>query len=311
MIENRKILVIQPLPGIGDLFWFDAALQSLSAFYHTSLSLMTKQQSQAQHIYKDSPYVKEILWIEREGVHAGVGGFIRLVGELRRKKFSTVWIFHKSWRYLWACKLAGIQEIIHYPSNDQWLKKHPIDRVNMLLKTHKVPLLKEPKFLVSDPLKKRLKKKLSQHKKPWVAIGIGGTELSKKWACHHWEDLAVWLFQARKMSVFLLGGVREKEEASEMIAHIKKKGGEAVALTNFSLQESLAFLGEVDLFVGNDTGMMNGAAVLNRPTIGLFISSSPLSYRSSLRALQPLIDQENIILPQVQAAVDQIRASAK
>ena len=71
MNPDPKILVIQPLPGIGDLFWFDAALQSLSRFYKAPLTLLTKRQSQAQHLYKNSPYVKEILWVERPGRHGG------------------------------------------------------------------------------------------------------------------------------------------------------------------------------------------------------------------------------------------------
>lgn len=311
MKQEKKILVIQPLPGIGDLFWFDAALQSLSSFYKIPLTLLTKRQSQAQHLYKDSPYVKEVLWLERPGRHGGILGVIRLALFLRRENFSIVWILHKSWCYRWACKLAGIQEIFKYESETQGRDRHPIQRGNFLLKENDIPLLNEPKFLVSSTAKKQVQEKLSAYKKPWVAIGIGGTEPSKKWAASHWEDMAVWLSQTKKMSVFLLGGAREQEEATQMERHIREKGGEAVALTGFSLQESMAFLDHVQLFVGNDTGMMNGAAVLNRPTIGLFLASPPLSYRRGLKALTPLPSQQGIFLSHVQDAVNQVRLSVK
>ncbi|OFW69064.1 MAG: hypothetical protein A2065_03895, partial [Alphaproteobacteria bacterium GWB1_45_5] len=295
----------------GDLFWFDAALQSLSRFYKAPLTLLTKRQSQAQHLYKNSPYVKEILWVERPGRHGGFLGWMPLAFFLWRKKFSVVWIFHKSWTYRWACKLAGIPTVISYPADLRWLKMHPIERATLLLEKQGIPLLREPKFSVSETAKKHVKKKLLSYKKPWVAIGIGGTEPSKKWGSSHWEDLAVWLSRSQKMSVFLLGGPKERIEAAEMVLTIKNKGGEAVALTQFSLQESLAFLHQVTFFVGNDTGMMNGAAVLNKPTVALFLSSPPLSYRSSLVAVKPMPDTQDILLSQVQEAVDQILSSAK
>jgi len=311
MTDKKNILVLQPLPGIGDLFWFDGACQSLSSFYKEPLTLMTKPQSHAQQIYKGIPYIKEVLWIDRPGSHSGFFGVIRLALFLRKKKISDVWIFHKSWRYRWACKLAGITHIFSYEKQEKILEKHPIQRVNLLLKKHRIPLLKDPKFFVSKEIKVRIEKKLVSHKKPWVAIGIGGTEPSKKWKAEHWENLAVWLFQVKKMSVFLLGGSLEKEEALQMVQHIQEKGGEAKALTSFSLQESLSFLEEVQFFVGNDTGMMNGAVVLNKPTFSLFLSSPPLSYRSSLMPICPKEGNKDILLSQVQEALNQFLESAK
>jgi heptosyltransferase II len=303
-MQQKKILVIQPLPGIGDLFWFDADLQSLSRFYQVPLTLMTKRQSQAQHIYKDSPYVKDILWLDRPGAHSGIRGLMRSALLLRKHKFSDVWIFHKSWRYKVVCKLAGIQNIIAYPSEKKWLDRHPIDRVHQLLKDHHIPLLKDPKFLVGEEAKKTVAKKLKAYKKPWVAIGIGGMEPSKKWEAENWEDLAVWLSNSKKMTVFFLGGAREQEEAPQMVQHVQQKGGKAQALTTLSLHESLAFLDQVAFFVGNDTGMMNGAVVQNKQTFSLFLSSLPLRYRPNLNAICPEREAPTILLSQVQEALE-------
>ena len=300
-----NILVIQPLPGIGDLFWFDEAVQSLSSFYHAPVTLLTKRQSQAQALYKDKSLIKEILWLDRPGAHDGLLGVLRLAHFLRRRKFSAVWIFHKSWRYKWACKLAGIPLIRGYGPNLKSQKNHPIHQASILLQQHGVPLLRDHKFPVSMAAKKKIQDELSGYTKPWIALGIGGSEPTKKWPSTQWEDLAVWLSNSKKVSVFLLGGAKEAAEAQAMMSGIHQKGGKAQALTHFSLQESLAFLDQVDLFVGNDTGMMNGAAVLNKRTIGLFLCTPPLTYRPSLKALQSMPGEKNISLAQVQEAVDQ------
>ncbi|MFN7662984.1 MAG: glycosyltransferase family 9 protein [Alphaproteobacteria bacterium] len=302
----KNILVIQPLPGIGDLFWFDAVLQSLSSFYKTPVTLLTKRQSQAQALYGGNNYVQDVLWIERPGLHEGLWGMWRLARTLKQKKFSHVWILHKSWRYRWVCRWAGIQHIMAYPVEKKWLQLHPIQRAEQLLKNNGVPLLKDPLFPISEDARRHVEQILKIHKKPWVALGIGGSEPSKKWGHTYWEDLAVWLSHHKKVSVFLLAGAREHTEAEKMVSSIQKKGGEAVALTQFSLQQSLAFLAETELVIANDTGMMNGAAVLNKPVIGLFLGTAPLRYRSCLKPIQVLPGGKTISVDQVQKAVTMI-----
>lgn len=299
----KNILVIQPLPGIGDLFWFDAVLQSLSSFYKTPVTLLTKRQSQAQALYDGNNYVQDVLWIERPGPHAGLWGMWRLARTLKQKKFSHVWILHKSWRYRWICRWARIPHIMAYPGEKKWLKLHPIQRAEQLLKNNRVPLLKDPLFPISKDARRHVEQILKSHKKPWVALGIGGSEPSKKWVHAHWEDLAVWLTHYKNVSVFLLGGAREQTEAENMVLSIQKKGGEAVALTQLSLQQSLAFLDQTKLVIANDTGMMNGAAVLNKPIIGLFLRTAPLRYRSCLNPIQVSPGEKTISVDQVQKAV--------
>lgn len=306
--QSEKILVIQPLPGIGDLFWFDAILQSLSIFYKKPLTLMTKRRSYADQIYRKSDYVHDILWLDRPGIHGGIIGFIRLLILLRKKKFSCVWILHHSWRYRWVCKIAGIGSVIAFQFDKRWRDLHPTQRAEKLLKDNEIPLVKEPKFSVSQPAQKRIIKQLSQYKMPWVSLGIGGGDPSKKWSTAHFEDLAVWLSTVEKMSVFLLGGPVEKEEAERMEAQIQEKGGSAKALTHFSLEESIAFLDQVTFFIGNDTGMMNCSQALNKPTIALFIATPSFSYRSCLKPLKPLLDSTDILLSQVQKAVKEMKS---
>src|SRR3989344_3040467 len=156
----KNILVIQPLPGIGDVFWFDAVLQSLYAFYREPLTLMTKRRSQAQHIYEHSVYVQDVLWVERPGIHDGLFGFVRLVCALKQKKITDAWIFHKSWRYSLACKLAGIANVIFYPSKKEWLAQPPIKRAERLLQMNNIPLLEHPKFHLSHKAQQSMTNKM-------------------------------------------------------------------------------------------------------------------------------------------------------
>lgn len=132
--KKRKILVIQPLPGMGDLFWFDDAFQSIAAHTKQSFTLMTKRQSQADKVYQGSAYVKDVVWLDRLKQHAGLSGFLRLVQVLREGAYTDVWILHKSWRYRAAARFAGVPNIYALPQTTFSL--HPTERAVKMLKAY-------------------------------------------------------------------------------------------------------------------------------------------------------------------------------
>ena len=299
-MTDKKILVIQPLPGIGDLLWFDVHMQTLAERAPTKrISLMTKKRSLAMDVFKDSPYVEDILWVDpKDSLN-----LFSLVKDLRKHAFTEAWILHASWKYALAASLVRIPKIYGYGKGwtkflltgkkltSQELKQHPIARATALLKKNGIPLKKDPKISVSEALKESIKKKFSKIKHPWIVLGIGGSEPQKKWPIASFIELAQWL-KSQKASVFILGGKNERAEARSLVHKVK----DTHAVTDLSLSEVLAFLDLCDGFIGNDTGTLNMAATLNKPTIGLFLASPVLKYRPTLYAVTP--DENGKIFPQ-------------
>lgn len=201
-MTDKKILVIQPLPGIGDLLWFDVHMQTLAERTPTKrISLMTKKRSLAMDVFKDSPYVEDILWVDpKDSIN-----LFSLVKDLRKHAFTEAWILHASWKYALAASLARIPKIYGYGKgwtkflltgknlSSQELKQHPIARATALLKKNGIPLKKDPKISVSEALKESIKKKFSKIKHPWIVLGIGGSEPQKKWPIASFIELAQWL----------------------------------------------------------------------------------------------------------------------
>jgi heptosyltransferase-2 len=299
-MKEKKILVIQPLPGIGDLLWFDAHMQTLAErASNKQVSLMTKKRSLATEVFKDSPYVEEILWVDpKDSIN-----LFSLVKDLRKHAFTEAWILHTSWKYVLAAYLACIPNIYGYGKGwtkflltgkkltSQELKEHPIERATTLLRKNGILLKKNPKISVSDALKESIKKKFSKIKHPWIVLGIGGSEPKKKWPIASFIELAQWL-KSQKASVFILSGKNEVIEAHSLVHKVK----DTHAVTDLSLSEVLAFLDLCDGFIGNDTGTLNMAAALNKPAIGLFLASPALKYRPTLYAVIP--DKDGKIFPQ-------------
>ena len=108
-------LVIQPLPGIGDMVWH---LPHLEAIARTSpggsIAVLTKRRSRADELFAGSPFVRQVLWLERAqsgerlGRHDGLLGGWRLAHDLRAHAFDSVWILHDSTRYALAAWLARV-----------------------------------------------------------------------------------------------------------------------------------------------------------------------------------------------------------
>ncbi len=282
--EKKNILVIQPLPGMGDLFWFDDAFQTISNHYKQPVTLMTKRQSRADKVYEGSSYIKEILWLDDFTAHKGIWGIFRLGQFMRHQGVTDVWVLHKSWRYRFAAFLGKVKSVYTLPKETYGM--HPTKRFSKMAKAYAVQRCDFPKFPLSHQAIKSVAAHLPAKTHPSVVLAVGGTEAYKKWPVENWIALGKY-FSEKKYTVSVLGGPCEKEEARKIVEGINSDGCKAAAHTNFTIQESLAFIDGHDFVVGNDTGIMNGAAVLNKPTYGLFIASPPLQYRPFLTPILP------------------------
>ncbi len=295
---SQEIVVIQPLPGLGDLAWFDEHMQAVAATSGQKTVTLLTTPALAPRIFAVCQYVKEVICLDSSKKH--IFRFINLVKLLRSRPFTEAWIFHHSWRYVVACKFAGIKNIYGYGNN--WTRcflkspylspaefnVHPIQRATALIQKHGLQLPEKSLFKASTKEIELIKNYLRTKNKPWIVVGIGGTEKFKKWPADSFAALAAHL--SLSGTVFILGGRAEEAEAAyivEKCASLSSGNPLPIPLTHLSIEESLAFLSLSDLFIGNDTGMMNFAAILGKPTIGLFLKSPPLQYKKNLYALMP------------------------
>ena len=109
-IVRQGVLVVQPLPGIGDMVWHLPHLLAIARHEPEGrVSVLTKPRSLSDQLLSGLPEIADILWLERKpGRHDGWRGFFRLVADLRTRHYRKLWILHDSGRYLLAGWLAGI-----------------------------------------------------------------------------------------------------------------------------------------------------------------------------------------------------------
>ena len=295
-------LVIQPLPGIGDMVWHLPHIHAIAGISPgESVTVLTKLRSRADQLFAADPRVRDLLWLEREsgGQHAGLGGFVRLVWLLRARRFETVWILHDSTRYALAAWLAGIpQRIGSAVGGAGWLlteavmltaeqrRMHPIDKADLVVRAQHLTLPKT-QLMVAAAATQRIAERYQGVTAPWVALGIGSSEPYKQWGAQRFGELACALAARYGFTPFLIGGDGERGLGLEIIAAAQQQNVVVKDALGLSVADTMALLANCRAYVGNDTGFLNVAAALNVPAFGLFGASPPLLHSDTIHCLLP------------------------
>lgn len=293
---DSKVLVLQPLPGIGDMVWHLPALHALAARYGP-VTVMTKARSCADQLLEGNPAVAHVIWLERApGRHAGLLGLIRLVVDLRRLKLSEAWVMHGSARYTMALYLAGVNRIVApgkglqrlFSDPTMWLDKaqlgtHPILRAEAMLRRAAIPLVRHEGCL------RAAGNYLTQARQDYphpelVILGIGSSEPDKQWGARRFSQLAEQLLR-HDLPVVLIGGKAEQALAKE-ISSLTKEPGLQLEIAR-PLPYVTALLASARTYIGNDTGVLNMALACGIPAFGLFGASAPLTHATNLHAIKP------------------------
>lgn len=318
LTRSGRTLIVQPLPGIGDMVWHLPHIHAIAATTATGgIDLLTKPRSQADRLLRADPCVERVLWLEREsGRHAGLRGLWRLASLLRQGGYQRVWILHGSTRYALASRLAGIPERVGYGVGLQTRllnvpvrlppdrrHAHPIVRADTLLELLDIPRNEpEPRLATAADAEQAVAERFDAWPTPWTALGIGSSEPWKQWGAARFAELALALERHRSGSTFIVGGPAERSLADEMLSRIRAGGGQAADAVALPLEQTAALLARCRGYIGNDTGVLNMAAALGVPAIGLFGGSQPLWHSRFIHPLLPLSGQRDmaaITVPQV------------
>jgi heptosyltransferase-2 len=303
LAPSGRTLIVQPLPGIGDMVWHLPHLRAIAATAAGGrVDLLAKPRSRADRLLRAEPCVGRILWLEREpGRHAGPHGLLRLAALLRRERYQRAWFLHGSARYVLAARLAGIPERIGYGIGLQSFllnapvrlppglrHAHPILRADALLDLLGIPRAdSEPRLTVDPNAQQAIVARFATWPTPWIALGIGSSEPWKQWGAARFAELALALHRWRIGSIFIVGGPAERALADQVLARVQAENGVVVDAVALPLEQTAALLARCRAYIGNDTGVLNMAAALQVPAVGLFGGSTPLTHSHFIHAITP------------------------
>ena len=145
-----KILAVQNRMGIGDTVIFLPFIETISKKFNVPVSLLVKKSSKADQYLKQTDYIDNIIFLERNNKkddrHNGILGSIRLAKELKKNKFDKIFIFNSSLRFNLIARLANIKEIYQYPLFKK-TNQHIVEPAkNLIQKNLGIDIFKDPQI---------------------------------------------------------------------------------------------------------------------------------------------------------------------
>lgn len=284
-VNFGKTLVIQAFPGIGDMIWHLPYFRALADKTPTGkISILTKSRTMAKQWLCYDPIIESIFYAERRGLTQSIKW-------IREQQFHTVWVLHRSFSYALMAFLGGVPNrygfgfgaqkyVLNRPPilEDSLRHYHTIDQVQTLFQRQGVAYDPSDQMIC---LPGSLKSEVETHfpsSGTSVAVGIGASEASKMWPLERYSELILLLNEQGIDTIYICGGPADHEKAQNLMDRIKSADGAAQIVTHTSIDQSIALMGQCDYYIGNDTGLLNAAACMGTPTIGLFGPTPALTY---------------------------------
>ncbi len=289
---------------MGDLIWHLPVIRAIAAASQSGrVTLLTKPSTQADTLLAGDPAIDRIVWFDHNprhgrGRHDGPLGYLRLVATLRCCDLETCVLLHHGASLALAIRLAGIPRRHGYGNGLQrYLLNHAsrpgraqpfteaFDQANTYAKSAGLWPLSEPAVTVRADWMERARGRLAGLGRPLAVLGIGSHGGDRQWGARNFAALAEALVRRGCGTVLLLAA---EHEAGLAQAVCDRAGdGRIVQAVGWPLAEVAGMLSEADLFVGNDSGLMNLRAAVGRPAYALFGASGPLQHSASIRSIVP------------------------
>tara|TARA_B100001027_G_scaffold45688_3_gene29732 strand:- start:7919 stop:8818 length:900 start_codon:yes stop_codon:yes gene_type:complete len=279
----KKLLVIQTRPGIGDLCVFLPAIHAIGKNSpNYELHLLTKRRTCADEFLHNDKIIKKIIYLpDNKGLKLN----IKILNILKKEKYSKCFIMHYGIRYLILSKFSGIKEVFFYG----YLKKNEniVDKSQQSIKKW----LKNNEIKFNSIINVNFKIK----KKNQITLGIGGSGLNKKWKISNFIELAKKINEKNKTQFLIAGGPVELEDSNNIIKSLQEFNIDSISICEKKIKETIKYLADSKLYIGNDTGFMHLSGCLGVKSFGLF-GDTPPNYSSYNKNIYPITPKgfENI-----------------
>tara|TARA_B100001093_G_scaffold497612_1_gene544752 strand:+ start:3128 stop:4087 length:960 start_codon:yes stop_codon:yes gene_type:complete len=273
-----KVLVIQPKIGMGDMVLYLPYIQAISKKTKASVSLLVKDNSKAEDLLCDDQHIKEIIKLDRNkdnnGDHDGFFGFLKLIKEIKKRRFDKVYIFNGSLRYFLISKFAGIKKISQYPlfrKRDNIVLSAKIfteQEIDEIVSTQPVLYVNESKV---EEAQKNFDSSLKH-----ICIGLSASGPTKKWNIKNYIKLCEKLDENISCKFYLAGGKKDLNLINFVLK--SKIGFKCKSFENLSIKETLPIIKNCNMYVGNDTGWLHISSALGLRCLALFMDSPVSAY---------------------------------
>jgi len=263
-------ILIFSFSHIGDAVLSTAVIEPLQEHFPDSrVSILVGPK--AQEIFRGDDRISEIIIYDNRGLHAGFNGKLRLIKELRARRFDLVVDLRDS---LWSRFIGGTRWGV--PSSrrlkTRYRKLHAVDRYLDILGARDVKFRDAaPGIRVLDFERQAASNFLSRKGVAdydmLIGIHLGGGWPYKLWPVERFAALGDLVSRNYGAKVLVFAGPDEESLQRDMFESMEFL---PILVKDVGLRELAALINQCRLYIGNDTGPMHMAAAVGTRVIAIF-----------------------------------------
>ena len=285
LTRAARIVIVTKFRFMGDTVVATPFFSQLRRhFPHAEITLLTSPS--AALALQNCPDLNAIIAIEKKSgerrTHVAA-----LLKTLQAGRFDAAFLLNRSLECAMIASLAGIGTRIGYvnewrspflslPIPYAWDRNEVDSHLDMLRAIGLSAQDALPQLWMTDAEKARALEILTLHhgrgqdvRRPLIAVQPGANDPQiREWGAARYARVADALAAETGGSVIIMGGREEQATADEMADKMKTP---AISLVGrLQLREALAVIGQCDLWLGNDSGLLHAAVSQRVPSVGIF-----------------------------------------
>jgi len=287
--DFKNILVVRT-DRIGDVVVTIPALRALKkAFPRARLTVLVAPAT--RELLEGNPVVDEVIVYNRKGTCWGTAGFLRMVGQLRQRRFDLAINYHTKRRTNLLCFFSRIPRRVGY-CNEKWGivltdrvpddrpqgKKHEAQYCLDLLRPLGVEASTLETFMPVDKKHEDWARALCRHlsldlMRPIIAIHPGASCSTKKWPARFFTQVVNQLQEKYHAQVILVGAADSRPEAQTIL---NEAHGRVFDLTGqTSLGQFVSLMRRCTMLISNDSGPVHLADAVGIGVVAIFTRNQP------------------------------------
>lgn len=282
-------ILIRSANWVGDAVMSLPAIRSVrEGFPDARITILAKEW--VAPLFTGNPHIDRVMLYETSGRHNGIKGRLRLVKDLRNEKFDLAILLQNAFEAALLARMAHIRNRVGYDTDGRhFLLTHRISAKGKKKVIHQIDYYREiltgagiaaphriPVLTVSEEQKKAAGAILCQYQitenQPLFGINPGAAYgNAKRWMPERFAEVSRKMIRQLGMKGVIFGSRGEKALGEEIASAV---GNDVVNLCGkTTLEEALAVISRMRVFITNDSGLMHAAAALGVPLVAIFGST--------------------------------------
>jgi lipopolysaccharide heptosyltransferase II len=278
----QRILIVE-VNWAGDVLFSTPFIRCLKENYPQAY-LACLAVPRVKEILQNNPYLDEVIVFDEQGRDKGFWSKIAIIAELKKRRFDSVFLLHRSTTRTFLCALAGIKRRIGYETGkfNPFLTQKvahpdkPLHKVEYFLQLAQESGLKVSQhnyeFFFSEEdaryISAFLKNSGIDSQEKFCVINPGGNWDLKRWPKENFSRLAEKLQKELRLKVVITGAEKDSALAENISHSLSEKP--IVSCGKTTLPQLAALLKRAALVISNDSGPMHIAVSVGTKTIAIF-----------------------------------------